>query len=390
MSRRRSGAIAAGCGLLMACSPPSGDERGREVDGEQHAVPEWTLSSQPSLDLGGEGAEALLMVTSAVRTPSGDLVVANAGTAELRWFDALGRSLRTAGRRGSGAGEFQHIGWVGVVAGDSVAAWDPVLRRLSVFTPDGRFARSVPIAARGPFATVVGVLDGSLLLGARSSAEPSQGSVWRDSLLLLRVDLGGKVLDTLGTFPGTEWYADGARVQTRPLGKQTVAAVAGNTVFVGTGDAYEIAAYGADGTPRGRLRKPHQPIRLGPRDREAFLAGVIQVGGSEQDRRERARMLADAPFPETMPPYSSLSADTHGNLWIREMQRPGATPEISRWSVFTPDGAQVASVRGPARFKAFQIGPDWVMGTQTDEDDVEHVRIYRIEKHRPTASRPSR
>lgn len=330
------------------------------------------------------------MVTSAVRTPSGSIVVANAGTAEVRWFDASGRPLRTAGRRGSGAGEFQHIGWVGVVPGDSVAAWDPVLRRLSVFTSDGRFTRSVPIAAGGSLATVVGVLDGSLLLGARANVEPSQGSVWRDSLLLLRVDLGGEIMDTLGRFPGTEWYADGARVQTRPLGKQTAAAVAESTIFVGTGDAYEIGAYAADGTPRGRLRKPHRPMRLGPRDREAFLAEVTQVGGSEQDRRERTRMLAQAPFPETMPPYSSLSTDAEGNLWVREMQRPGATPEISRWSVFSPEGQWIASVRGPARFKAFQVGPDWILGTQADADDVEHVRVYRVEKHAAAAGKPSR
>lgn len=323
------------------------------------------------------------MVTSAARTPNGGVVVANAGTGELRWFDASGRPAGRVGRKGGGPGEFQHITWVGILPGDSVAAWDPLLRRLSIFGADGRLGRVVPIAARGPLATMVGTLDGDLLLATRINAEPARGTlVWRDSLLLLRVPLQGGVPDTVGTFPGTEWYADatGNRVQTRPLGKQTVAAVAENTFYVGTGDGYEIGVYGADGTPRGKMRKPHQPLRIGPRDREAFLGEVVQVGGSAQDRQERTRMLADAPFPESMPPYTSLSTDVEGNLWVREMQRPGTTPETSRWSVFNPGGDWIAVVRGPARFKAFQIGPDWVLGTQTDTDEAERIRIYRIRK----------
>jgi len=227
------------------------------------------------------------------------------------------------------------------------------------------------------------MLNGSLLLATRIHAEPAQSTpVWRDSLLLLRVPLKGGVLDTVGRFPGTEWYVDaaGSRVHTRPLGKQTVAAVAESTFYVGTGDAYEVRVYGPDGTPRGIVRKAHPPLTVRPGDREAFLAEVVQVGGSEQDRQERARMLASAPFPERMPPYTSLNTDAEGNLWVREIQRPGTTPENSRWSVFNPNGEWIANVRGPARFKAFQLGRDWILGTLADSTDAEHVRIYRIRK----------
>jgi hypothetical protein len=375
-------ALCASCMLLAGCKTPADDSGGSPAH-QQGAVPEWTLSPEPVLDIGGEGQKALFMVTSAARTPSGGVLVANAGTGELRWFDPSGQFLRAAGRRGGGPGEFQHIGWVGMVPGDSVAAWDPVLRRLSIFGADGRFGRAVPIAVRGPLATMVGTLDGALLLATRINAEPARGTlVWRDSLLFLRVPLQGGVPDTVGRFSGTEWYADagGNRVHTRPLGKQTVAAVAESTFYVGTGDTYEVRAYGPDGTPRGIVRKAHPPMPVRPGDREAFLAEVVQVGGTEQDRQERTRMLASAPFPESMPPYTSLGTDAEGNLWVREMERPGTTPEISRWSVFNPDGEWIANVRGPARFKAFQLGRDWILGTQADSTDAEHVRIYRIRK----------
>jgi hypothetical protein len=347
----------------------------------------WSFAPEPSVDIGSEGASELFLATAAVRS-AGGIVVANAGTGELRWFDSSGRFLRAAGHKGSGPGEFQHITWVGVLPGDSVAAWDPLLRRLSIFAPDGRLARTLPVnAGRGPLPSVLGRLaDGSLLLSARTSSDPPQNAaVWRDSIVLMRIMPGNERVDTIGRFPGMEWYAGaqgtgGPRIQAVPFGKLTVAAASDSTVYIGTGDRYEIGVYGTDGTLRARIRKPHRPERLTARDRQTLLASIVQVGGSEGERRERAQMLASAPFPETMPAYVSSLADAAGNLWVREPQRPSATPGSSHWSVFDRQGRWIATVRGPERFKAFQIGPDWILGFEADSADAEHVRLYRIRK----------
>lgn len=343
--------------------------------------PAWTLGPEPLTDIGGQDESALVLATSAVRTRDG-IVVADAGTGELRWFDAAGRPLRTAGRRGGGPGEFQHIGWVGLLPGDSLAAWDPVLRRLSMFDPAGRFARHVSIPARGPLAWVAGVLDGrALIIADRAGVQPSAGEpAWRDTAVLLRVALAGGTADTLGRFAGTEWYSGGGRVMSRPLGRQTAATAGGGTVYVGTAEEYEVRAYGPDGRPRTRIRRPHAPVRVRREDREAYLARTVHVGGSAQDRRARAQALANAPFPQTMPPYTGLLTDARGNLWVRETQPPSATPPVSRWSVFDPRGRWIATVRGPARFRALQAGADWVLGVQPDSSDADHVRIYPLRK----------
>lgn len=322
------------------------------------------------------------MVTSAVRVGDG-VVVANSGTGELRWYDASGGLARSAGRKGTGPGEFAHIGWVGVLPGDSIAAWDPVLRRLSIFRSDGRFSRVVAVSGAGPLASVPGVLpDAALLLSSRTRGEPPPNvTVWRDTVLLLRVRLADGRTDTIGRFPGTEWYGGAnARVQTVPLERQTSVAVAGDRIYVGTGERYEIGVYGADGALRERFGRPHAPVRLTGEDRAAFLRDVVHVGGTERDRQERARSLAAAPFPETLPPYTSLLTDAAGNVWVREPQRPTHTPPISRWSVFDPRGRWIATLDGPGRFKALQIGPDWMLGTLADSVDAEHVLVYRIGK----------
>ena len=58
----------------------------------------WHTSAEPAVDIGGENADAnynLFQVTDATRLRDGRLVIANAGTNELRFYDQSGRHVRT-------------------------------------------------------------------------------------------------------------------------------------------------------------------------------------------------------------------------------------------------------------------------------------------------------
>jgi hypothetical protein len=50
------------------------------------------------------------------------------------------------------------------------------------------------------------------------------------------------------------------------------------------------------------------------------------------------------------------------------------------WRVFDPSGIWLGTVTLPARFNPMDIGKDYVLGLWRDEDDVEHIRIYRLRK----------
>lgn len=324
------------------------------------------------------------MVTAGVMRED-EIIVADGGAANLRWFDRTGRVIRTIGERGSGPGQFQFIGWMGLLPGDSLGVWDAALRRLSVFDAQGQLGRMTTLRfTRGPIPPVLGAFgDGTLLVAdaAASGQAAPPGTAWRDTLVYLRVAGDGTVTDTLGRFPGAEWYAapgPTGRVNSRPFGRQLAAAVQGNGFYVGTGDGYEIIAFAANGAERVRFRKPYRPVSLGPKDIDEHQATMVYVGGTAEERRERAAQLRAAPYPQTLPPYIGLELDTRGNVWVREPYEPGKLYESSRWSVFDSTGQWVATARGPGRFKVLQIGPDWVLGTQTDEDDVEHVRLYPL------------
>jgi hypothetical protein len=385
----RTSGVSAMLLFIGACgtdAPRNGSdgERGVVSNEGRDDLLQWTVSPEPVVDLGGREDQALVMVIAGL-VRGEEIIVADVGAANLRWFDRAGRAIRTVGERGDGPGQFQFMGWMGLLPGDSLGVWDPALRRLSVFDAEGKLGRMATLHfTRGSLPPVLGMFeDGTLLVGdagAAAQAAPP-GTPWRDTLVYLRVARDGTITDTLGRFPGAEWFTatgPSGRVHSRPFGRQAAAAVHGNRFYVGTGDDYELMAFTGQGTEQARFRRPYQPVTLAARDIDDYQSNSLRVGGTVEERRERAREVRDAPYPRTLPPYIALQTDTHGNVWVREPYQTGDLHQSSRWSVFDPDGRWIATAQGPTRFKVLQIGPDWVLGTQVDAEDVEHVRLYPL------------
>jgi hypothetical protein len=360
----------------------------------------WRIASRPELDVGGGAtpSDQLFQALAATRLSDGRVVVANSGTHELRFYGPDGRHLLSAGRQGDGPGEFRHLGWVGRLAGDTLAAWDDVQGRLSVFDPRGRFVRAfTPRELPGVFPRLHGAFaDGSLVVatGVDLARLPAAGQVWRDTAAYVRVGPAGEKLDELGRFPGTEQFAalpPGGRgaftIDTRPFARRTVTAVRGERLYVGTGDEYEVAVHDASGRLERLIRKEHRPLAVTAGDREDYRASIVNLGGSgdAQARREQERMLEAAPYPDAMPPYTGLRVDPDGYLWVEEAVRPGERGAGVPWSVFDPEGRLLGTLRIPPALYVLEIGRDYVLGRARDESEVEHLRLYRLER---TAAAP--
>ena len=58
-----------------------------------------------------------------------------------------------------------------------------------------------------------------------------------------------------------------------------------------------------------------------------------------------------------------------------------ALPELpDRWRVFDSAGVWLGDVTVPSGFYPYQIGDDWILGSETDELDVEYVVVYPLVK----------
>lgn len=360
----------------------------------------WTVASTPRVEIGvlqGAPEYQLYRAYSAVRLSDGRIVVVNGGTNELRFYDASGHHLLNVGREGSGPGEFEQIRRVARLGGDTLVAWDPSTKRLSLIAPAGSFVRSARAAGIGGyFPQFHGVFaDRSFVLADGFQPEFSAGTeISRPDVAYLRFGLDGALRDTLGPFPGGQQITvSGGSGDNRwltmralPFGRETYIAVQGDRFYMADSDRYEVAVYSAAGKLTALVRKHHQPLEVSGDDierfKEDFLAPPEGEEPDENRQRMEERVLAEMPFPEAFPALADLHVDARGNLWVEEYRRPGdERPPV--WSVFDEAGRLLGTVETPPDLDLLQIGDDFVLGRWQDQFDVDHIRLYDLIK--PTA-----
>lgn len=351
------------------------------------AAPLWAVATEPRVDIGVlEGAEAyqLSQVGGAVRLSDGRIVVANGGSQEVRFFDTTGRYLATAGRKGGGPGEFERLGPVFALPGDSVAAFDWNLRRVSLFDSAGHFLRSFTLDVTAAAPVPLGRLaDGAWLCNRMFTFRPGgEGTqVVRDTTALLVFDSSGAFRDSIGRFPGPEWYVrsqgNGAMASSLPFGTNTEVVVGGDRFYAGQSGRYEIVRYSVAGAPELIIRRAWAPQRVTDDDVSRLKAERL-ARTDAGFRPNLERLYQDIPFPSTFPAFDALRVDPLGNLWVLDSSRPG--DQRRRWTVFSPDGVMLGAVETPRGLSVREIGRDYVLGTWRDALDVEHVRLYDLRR----------
>lgn len=352
----------------------------------------WTLDTTPVLDLGADPSDPhqeFSGVLTPVRLQGGEIVVANSGTSELRYFDTTGQWLRSVGRAGEGPGEFRRLGWVALGTGDTLRTYDWGLHRLSIFAPEGAFVRSVVLESPGPMRGVMPQAvtpTGGLLGMAMSFATPGMRSgVFRDTTPLFLYGEAGTPSDSFGWFPGAEALiqSDSRSVLATscPYGKELVLAVdlGAGRVYAGSEDRPEVSVW----TPAGRLvriiRWQAEAEPITEQDRADYIAEMRARSrpGEEQFLERTVQVIQDAKLPATKPAFGGLLAGPRGTLWVRGYTEGGADGPVPHL-VFDSAGRALGSLVFPARFTATQIGEDYVLGTWQDADDVTHIRLYRL------------
>ena len=349
------------------------------------------LDSVPLIDLGratDDVHEEFSGTVIPMRLSDGRLAVANTGSHEIRIFDANGKWQHSVGRDGEGPGEFRSLGWLHLGAGDTLRTYDWSLLRISVFAPNGNFQRATYLGTPGEYVGVhpVGVLsDGGIVTQTQNAVTINAAAgVHRDTVALLVHDASGRLRDTIAHYPGPEaWVMRGEksmRVSDRPFGRQLFAATHGALLIVGTADNPEVHVLNADGRLRRIVRWNAVKRPVTAADIDAFIsrAGEGWEPGSEARRQSYVETLRNAPYPQHMPAYSSVLAGPDGSLWIRRY----AESERSTFDVIDSSGTWQGSVHAPARFTPTQVLPEHIVGTWKADDDVQHVRVYKLVRRR--------
>lgn len=341
------------------------------------SLPRWSIEG-PTVRIGNASGNLNYEFNQAAwpwRLSDGRIVVAN-DAVELRFYDADGRHLATVGRRGQGPGEYQFLAQIWRAPLDSLRVTDARASRVDMRGPDGRLTRSFSI----PRSLVPAWLpDGSALLWYRTRPDLSAVGLQRNDVLFRRMHRDGQAADTVAVLPGG-WtdVLPGARWRgVRLAGTPVVSSGTGGAVFI-DGDQLAVHWFSTD----GRLVTISRVIAPRQRVTNAEVRADARAIASEVARARRLGMgVEGAPSPpryaEYLPQASDVRLDEDGRAWVR---RWTASDGMVEWIVFAPRGSPIARVSLPTNLTPNDVGRDYLLGIEADDDGVQSVVLYHIRR----------
>jgi hypothetical protein len=359
---------------------------------ERGQLPYWQIGPEPSAVIGAEGRPEteFSRIVGVTRMPSGNIVVANAGSLELRFFSPSGEYLRSLGGRGAGPGELRTMTRI-FRGGDSLLVFDGPFGGswLHAFSESAGFLTRTTLRTATERLAPLRRFASGRFLSARSGARPVDarpGVLIRDSIQLGVYTPGdpGTVV-WVGTFPGITLLAFAPytppptpRLARYPYGSQTVYEVSGDRLWLGDSHRLELTVFDATGRV---VVRPRLPLTQRPID-QARLNRVTRrevAAAADEDEKARLNALRDAASRESSAPlFSRLVAGPDGEMWVELFREDLAAPGV--FLVLSPSGAPVARARAPARVQFFEIGQDYALGVRTEDDGVERVIMYGVRR----------
>lgn len=360
----------------------------------------WTIRDEPLVEIGevsGPAEYLLDDVTGTVRLSDGGVVLAERSSGELRRYDREGTFVWRAGGRGEGPGEHQWLTFLGRLPGDSVVTWDIALGRVQVFGPDGRVAHGKRIespwsdlTARG----VIGVSDRDLVLTFSDYRDTPAGVVRWPGIRLATWSLDDGTLRELMSVPGDEQHVTrgGGRITQTvyEFGKGPRWSVMPGRLAIVDTESFSVRSISLpDGATTAILRRDVPVREVTSEHVEAFVEwmahrNVVYGGYSEEQAEASKPGWRKRPMASTLPVLESILLDAAGNLWVEPHTVYGAA--VPPPQVYAPDGTSLGAVALPSgrgglvAGGGLEIGDDYVLGVWRDEQGVEYVRMYALEK----------
>jgi hypothetical protein len=351
----------------------------------------WTLATRPDLSIGeaeGDSTQQLYQVAAAARIAPDTIVVVNAGTAEVRWYDGTGRFIRSVGRQGGGPGEFSRFGpgTLCTTSDSQILVSDPGQQRANVFTRAGEFVAVVQLAADAAFPSIQGCFADGSLLAWRSvgSTDRIPGTIIQSQFVWSRISAEGERLADLVELPSSPQYlldqGDGtATYHTIPFTTRPTAAAGSDHVYAAPGGPALIERRTLTGTL-------DQLIRWEPETRvqsadvyDRYRDHTIDAQSSPQRRSHWSRFFElGLDTPDEVAAISALKVDDAAYVWAERYRLPWDS--TATWDVFAPNGRWLGGVAMPREFRPLHLGSDFILGASRDPLGVERIDSYRLQR----------
>lgn len=217
----------------------------------------WRLSQDPVQTIGspdGEGEDALFQVLHLTRLSDGRVAVWDGGDHEVRLFDAAGQFSVAFGGEGEGPGEFQLLGAMRALPGDTLLLFDMLLHRATLFDDTGGVVRTTQLDPPGPqegISALWRLPDGSYLArgGINAMYTGDGDGLVRERIWIGGLDEDGRATGVIMEYRGSETLVLGGGSQSAyaPFLRSSSAALVGDEIVRAFTRDYSLEFYNREG-----------------------------------------------------------------------------------------------------------------------------------------------
>jgi hypothetical protein len=210
----------------------------------------------------------------------------------------------------------------------------------------------------------------------------------RDELVLHRFSRAGADLGEVARVEGFARYRSPVMSGPEPLSPRPLMGVKNGRGYVAESLTPRIQVLNSRGQPEREIHwTPERtlPVRAALR---MVVDSAVARAKPEQATQTRQRWEA-APVPEQLSVFAKFIVDDEGFIWVRPfdpLQHAMALGGLSTagpggvWTILSPDGVKVGSVKVPDDIEPMQITSNAVVGISKDELGVEFVRVHELKR----------
>lgn len=310
--------------------------------------------------------------------PNGNVVVLDSGNQRVLRFGPHGEYLGWFGGAGEGPGQFERPLFL-EVAGDRIYTLDSGLNRVTGFDTAGIFLSRFEVDLAGLAGTTpifaVGAADEIYV-----AAEPVPFlETARDTgeAVLYRMNRNGAIVDTVVTFPPSQWTrierpeGGASYVKPRLMPVPKVSASAG-AIAVCLGSTYLIEIREPDGSLIRRVARRYENVAVTPAIRDSVLAELAE--GPTGLPREALEMV---PFAPVVPAIDDILLDGEGRLWADVY-----VGERTRRDIFDEQGRFLGPLYLPQPVELEDVRGDRACGVMREVSGQAAVVCYRVTRRR--------
>ncbi|MEX2282395.1 MAG: 6-bladed beta-propeller [Gemmatimonadota bacterium] len=389
-----------GCG---SDAPPSANQ---VPTGESRGT--WQIAEEPTITIGEEGVPQYEFgeIVGLGRVKSGEWVIYDRGSSQLRFYKSNGEFSHSVGRQGEGPGEFRNVYFFQIYEQTSIYTYDYQLRRLTEWHPDGKLNRSVNlfVPSVGTVLWAVGRADRRSFVWMNwVTPACRQNVVAVDTVTYYLFDLESRLTRSkdvpvnavvpIHTTTGRSTWGSNLNTTGRCL-PQSVPFSPRPLYAVGPGELRILEPVGVKLIRIGLNNGNRTEVQI-PIPRKHLTRSIIDdnittaVAITPRDEMGRPlprnlgwdlyeRRLRELPYPDSMPAADQLLIDHEGLTWLRIM--PAPTDIFAEWLVLNDGGQIMARLQLPSRLRAFEIGIDYVAGVERDSLDVPKIVVRRLHR----------